>query len=947
MALGEKQGILERFSTQLPMNQLKDFKSDEEDSEMEDDEKPITKKQRLSKSKLRLVRMLRLTRQFIEANAIKIELDEDDDDEGGCNHDDLSLIGSEIDNISPLFAQIFKCIEKSGTEGVSLRKIGYIFGLDFYKSRRIGAHLQSHPEIVTIVKETERNRAKYQTIVFRKFLTEQQVKQEQTVKNQTGFTQTPFQALVSERAERRRQIILSYLETRKICTKVEIDREIRKIEEEEKQKGVLDAKTTKRMLQKIESEGILILFEIKVKNQTYLAVRLSSVSETSQEYISFMNGFSRTVNFGAKKSEPINVSVDKQPLEEDDGFHLSREYQKLIVSQLDFSFSFAKCYGLVSKFQKALILHRYLQYLLYFYDGIQCNMPDINDVDDNIPKIFTKKFDYESEKVILDSAKPSACYQTNISWKMFIPPINNKSDLPQNCCFIGDLMANIPISVYTSIVAVNFRIPGLLSILKHPYKRHMLFRDLPKQIIAALIHERRYLQKILGSLQLLAALGLVTFVEDESKKHQPTNRSLQSQLIYIHRQAAFLDTTKNQFESWSDIDSFNKKDYDRIEFSFDSFEWVLAYWQRLLHVSLNTYKFNVISGLKESKRLRAILQKETCKQIKLSQVIDLKPLVGDYLGPGGYDSQLFLNAIANWVLPTNIGKNAVQNLIDYLQTDSQVEYFYTELAMSLPLQLYRSLPKKATKRKVTNEREIKKVVKQTKHETERVEKVKNRRTLFKIRLAKQIIQKAKEILINKKFKPNKKIITKKQQAEFDQKRATWSKEEDDVIILIKIASLYLMPSEKSVQFKVIHDVMNEIMPSTIGKKTQSFGRRMKVLCKMNSVRLFISNQLEALKHNRGLQQTYSNIRLKRTTELSEQAKAFSQLIQDMIKLRKSNSNDSDLPNDFNLPKSKEELFKKYSIQNKSDVFNNEEIFSQPKNFNDISFYSLQSAVHVI
>ena len=50
-------------------------------------------------------------------------------------------------------------------------------------------------------------------------------------------------------------------------------------------------------------------------------------------------------------------------------FQLTRQFINNVVSNLDFSTSNCKAYALVPKFQKAIVLHRFLQYLLFFYDG--------------------------------------------------------------------------------------------------------------------------------------------------------------------------------------------------------------------------------------------------------------------------------------------------------------------------------------------------------------------------------------------------------------------------------------------------------------------------------------------------------------------------------------------------------------------------------------------------
>lgn len=127
-------------------------------------------------------RMVKLTKEYYDSQKAKhaqtIAGDEDDgdyeeDSEGNDNAQIESIVenlGSAQSNTLPLYTQIFAKVEEYNKEGVSLKQLGTFFGFDFYKSRRMGNNLQTHPEIVTIIKETNRGKAKYQTVVLRKFL---------------------------------------------------------------------------------------------------------------------------------------------------------------------------------------------------------------------------------------------------------------------------------------------------------------------------------------------------------------------------------------------------------------------------------------------------------------------------------------------------------------------------------------------------------------------------------------------------------------------------------------------------------------------------------------------------------------------------------------------------------------------------------------------------------
>lgn len=196
-------------------------------------------------------------------------------------------IGIEQLNTLPLYTQILAKIEESGRDGISLKKLGHLFGFDFYKARRLGTNLQSHPELVTVMKDTTGGRAKFQNLVMRRLLTQQKPSQvvanelvdaveglsvneslsasvnkslgvsvgadvveepiELVLIKQDNQTTKPIQAVMSDRTVTRKNAIHAYLEKNRICTKYEIDKEIRKIEAESGLKGELVGKKSLSM----------------------------------------------------------------------------------------------------------------------------------------------------------------------------------------------------------------------------------------------------------------------------------------------------------------------------------------------------------------------------------------------------------------------------------------------------------------------------------------------------------------------------------------------------------------------------------------------------------------------------------------------------------------------------------------------------------------------------
>ena len=128
---------------------------------------------------------------------------------------------------------------------------------------------------------------------------------------------------MSDRTMARKKIVPSYLEKNKICTKYEIDKEIRKIEAESGLKGCIDSKTTKRMLLALEKENKLTTFTVYLKNVSYMCVRLPEISETDCSYVNYCSTFKRTF-------DTVDLKIDNKSMDE------SRETNQADTSQVSF-----------------------------------------------------------------------------------------------------------------------------------------------------------------------------------------------------------------------------------------------------------------------------------------------------------------------------------------------------------------------------------------------------------------------------------------------------------------------------------------------------------------------------------------------------------------------------------------------------------------------------------
>jgi hypothetical protein len=577
----------------------------------------------------------------------------------------------------------------------------------------------------------------------------------------------------------------------------------------------------------------------------------------------------------------------------------------------------------------------------------------------------------------------------------------------------------MPLSVFCSIIVINFHVPGLLTLLKDQEKRHILVKDLPPSIIAPLIYERRYLQRMLSILQLLGCMGLITFVESPCKTNQSVNRDVQSQMIYVHRKAAFYDTSISKSKDWSNLKQFNKngfkselKPYERCLFEFTKEEFVVDYWRKLLHVSMNTYKFCVGKYLHESKNLRQNLLNKITSKSSIENLIELWPIekYGDQMGPGGYDSQLFLHSFKNWTLPTSVGNADDTEMMEQddppaITKEAQSIAPFSELCLTFPFGVFRGIEntskkqkKKTLKRKINDEDEDSNENSDdssVRMEAEKIEKPKtsaavktnstkrlkslnekkanqfaNAQLSLKIQKAKYLVVKSKSL---KAFKStnNTNSVAKvvEDNLNFIERRATWNSEEDRMILLIKVTALFFLPKEKSIPFKLISDTMHNLMPnkSLEDKKVSSYGRRIKILMKSKMNNLFVSNKLELCRQDKELEKKYQHYRakLKRNYYDQEQVELYTRFITDiqnnLLKKRSYSSNDysskslasnsyDNQSNEkkFELPATLEEFNKKFIIRNSNQNLLAKKLhFQQPTTDYEITCNTVHSAIHVI
>lgn len=188
-----------------------------------------------------------------------------------------------------------------------------------------------------------------------------------------------------------------------------------------------------------------------------------------------------------------------------------------------------------------------------------CKLPRLNEAYQPITIDKNKKDEEEEEDEDMRETGSGS-----LSWSTFVPPLE-RTQFPltdsTGCIFVREIFSCMPLSIFCNLVGIQYVVPGLVPLLKHPQKRHMLVRSLPPRLVAPLLHHRRYLHRLYEILQLMACLGLVTFVDSPCKSIQPVNRDIHSQMVYVHRKVRFYDTSTNRCRDWDSLARLNKANF--------------------------------------------------------------------------------------------------------------------------------------------------------------------------------------------------------------------------------------------------------------------------------------------------------------------------------------------------------------------------------------------------
>ena len=485
---------------------------------------------------------------------------------------------------------------------------------------------------------------------------------------------------INIKREHRLDLIRSYMHEHSICTLTDLRAAIMSKERDEGLTIHMDRKTLDKLVDELEkNHQFLFRFTARLKQSRTIVCLARTTNEIvpnceriqqfkielSQDTIevpshSKQKHACRDKQSAAANHEQDSTIDDERPMEEDSKIVLDHlfdnglEEEKILSLKkktLESITGFGNCYGYVYKFQRCAILHKFLYYLLYGYEGKADGEdvdPDLNSSNSECEQPLVSN---DSEvQALLDSITETRRYfgsNQGANWKTFVPPLDTRGrSIPAGCLYLDDVLMCMPISIFLAVVYVPYKVPGLMELLSHPTKRHILVRDLPAEMRYPLVVRRHYLYRITDVLKYISTLGLITFVD------RPALSRLEklNTLIYLHPTTYLINTINQTNNSNGPIE--NMSNYPRQIYQFTSLSNVNRYWFDLVEIALNTYRVKIFSRKQERSHMIDLLR-QALKPVSIDTITETKTPLGKPNGPAGFDYDLYLFLRKSWKLPYN------------------------------------------------------------------------------------------------------------------------------------------------------------------------------------------------------------------------------------------------------------------------------------------------------
>lgn len=253
--------------------------------------------------------------------------------------------------------------------------------------------------------------------------------------------------------------------------------------EEEDKEGYevkIDKKSLIRLLQKLAKDNLVKNIKLTLsangreKNLTFICDPEIDTDHTviksavEQAKLKFCLMGSQKLKISTKKMG--QGSSDKQDkADKSDSKERSHDLNKTTVN-FEYDPTAGKNYGLSPKFIKMKTMHVVLFYLVYDHVGV----PKMSQ-QEQVKILRSKGYNIDDDLV----REFSTIYSTEVSWKMFVPPLPKHGGWPEGWALMCDVLMSLPLSIFVRVYNIKYIIPDFDHYLSHPIRKHYLVKNLP------------------------------------------------------------------------------------------------------------------------------------------------------------------------------------------------------------------------------------------------------------------------------------------------------------------------------------------------------------------------------------------------------------------------------------------------------------------------------------
>ena len=590
-------------------------------------------------------------------------------------------------------------------------------------------------------------------------------------------------------------------------------------------------------------------------------------------------------------------------------------------------------------------LHIFLFYLIYEHPG-HLDIPK----EQQIEKL-------RNDGVFIDdklAAEMSEIFTNEVNWKMFIPPLPKHPGWEAGWALMCDILLRLPLSIFTKVYNIPYIIPEIDTYLNHPIKKHFLVKDLSINLRNVLLKSRKYIFSVHETITRLCYLGLVQFGPQKLKEKDQV-------FLFINRHSQLMDTTSTSIG----YHKIEDKTYPIIKYTLNSITEVEKYWYDMWEICIDT-----CLGGRLAVQGKDILLEDLPKKAEMVKAAKPRPpeevqmhdnghVPGDRRGAAGIDSAFFAHLKRNWTWG-----NSNYTYQHYKLAGSRTNKVRVIANTTVEEAIEKSSQQESANALSRKEslREFAKFKKigdkdNSKHNTTLPQAKSARKP---IRIIPRTEPRKKAYV--RRVMPRKTTVRNRVKYDevdyralqrMDKLRVDWEPHEDNILLMCKVAMMYLFPNPRKqfVTFIAVRDTLRAYSSCSQNKTSRACQRRLLYMLKQPQTVSSVMLGIEEVKQNYFVNKRFSGLvdRIKsechNPVEYEEKiAQVFKELVAYIAKKYYDISN-MELRDPIIMPQTVHEFNFLYDLKHPSKTLKPKGFTKDVANVNDIHSAIINSVIH--